>query len=59
LCKALTIPISGIFKIGQDYGCLNMLESSDSGYRVKLLNFTPQNALFGAENSEPELTLAR
>jgi probable phosphoglycerate mutase len=41
LCEALGIPIANIFKIGQDYGCLNILECGTHGYRVKFLNFVP------------------
>ncbi len=48
LCEALAIPLANLFKIGQDFGCLNVLESNSSGFRVKLLNFTPQNALIEA-----------
>jgi len=57
LCEALGIPISNLFRIGQEYGCLNVLEQTSSGYRVKLVNFTPQNALLESErfvfNAEP------
>jgi len=50
LCEALSIPISNLFKIKQEYGCLNVLECGDSGYRVSLLNFTPWNGMFAADH---------
>lgn len=46
LCEALGIPIANIFKIGQEYGCLNILEYGTRGSRVKLLNFVPHRAAF-------------
>lgn len=39
LCHILGIPLANLFKIAQDYGCLNVLHSSSAGYRVQLLNF--------------------
>jgi len=44
LCEGLGIPIANIFKIGQEYGCLNILEYGTRGCRVKLLNFVPHRA---------------
>lgn len=41
LCDALGIPVQKLFSIGQDYGCLNILEFSDSGVRLRLLNYVP------------------
>lgn len=38
LCQALGMPVAGLFRIGQDYGCLNILVNSDRQYRVQLLN---------------------
>ena len=55
LCEALAIPLANLFKIGQDFGCLNVLESKGSGFRVKLLNFTPQNALMEAADYSERL----
>jgi probable phosphoglycerate mutase len=45
LCEAVGVPLANVFKFGQDYGCLNILEFEDRSCRVKLLNFSPQNAL--------------
>lgn len=38
LCQALGMPAAGLFRIGQDYGCLNIIVSSERQYRVQLLN---------------------
>jgi probable phosphoglycerate mutase len=53
LCEALGIPISNLFRIGQQYGCLNVLECGDSGYRVTLVNFTPGNMPFETNSVSP------
>lgn len=41
LCDALGIPAAGFLRIGQDYGCLNILEYAPDRVRVHLLNFVP------------------
>lgn len=41
LSEGLGIPIANLFKIGQEYGCLNVLEYGTRGCCVKLLNFVP------------------
>jgi probable phosphoglycerate mutase len=41
LCGALGIPIKSLMNIGQDYGCINLIEYSDSRLRVHLLNYAP------------------
>ncbi|HWR41702.1 histidine phosphatase family protein [Sporomusa sp.] len=38
LCSILEMPIANIFRIGQDYGCMNMLTQSRGQYCVKVLN---------------------
>jgi probable phosphoglycerate mutase len=40
LCHALGIPLANVLRIGQTYGCLNILECRGADYCVKLLNFT-------------------
>ncbi len=42
LCYALGIPTANLFRIQQDYGCLNILEIGPAGYRVKLMNFVAE-----------------
>ncbi len=39
LCYMLGMPIANLFRISQDYGCLNIIHCSRSGYRVHLINF--------------------
>jgi alpha-ribazole phosphatase len=38
LCHALGLPVSNLFRIGQDYGCLNLIWYGNEGYQVKLMN---------------------
>jgi probable phosphoglycerate mutase len=41
LCQALGLPTANLFRIEQDYGCLNVLHCDGAGYRVALMNFVP------------------
>ena len=41
LCSALGIPVKNLHRIGQDYGCVNVLEFGGGRARVKLMNYTP------------------
>ncbi|MHB8072703.1 alpha-ribazole phosphatase [Desulfosporosinus fructosivorans] len=38
LCHVLGLPLANIFRLYQDYGCLNIIHHDQAGYRVKLLN---------------------
>lgn len=38
LCHVLGMPLTNIFRLVQDYGCLNIIQYSSSGYQVKLIN---------------------
>jgi alpha-ribazole phosphatase len=38
LCHILEIPIANLFRINQDYGCINIIQCTGSGYRLKLAN---------------------
>ena len=38
LCHVLGIPLNNLFRIGQDYGCLNIISKGKFGFRVKLIN---------------------
>jgi len=38
LCHMLEMPIANLFRIGQDYGCLNVIQCGATGYQVKLVN---------------------
>jgi probable phosphoglycerate mutase len=41
LCEALGIPTSSLMSLGQEYGCLNIIEYSDERRRLQLLNYAP------------------
>lgn len=46
LCRVLGLPLSEVFRLGQDYGCLNVLELPASGpARLLALNLPPGSAL--------------
>jgi alpha-ribazole phosphatase len=38
LCHMLGMPLANIFRIAQDYGCLNLIQCGSTGYQVKLIN---------------------
>lgn len=42
LCSALGIPLQNLNRLGQDYGCLNIIEYGPDGARVRLMNDTPE-----------------
>jgi len=39
LCYILGIPFANLFRMVQDYGCLNVLHAGNFGYQAKLINF--------------------
>lgn len=41
LSGILGMPLANIFKIRQDYGCLNVIAGKNSSYQVELVNFRP------------------
>jgi len=41
LCHILGIPIANMFRIGQDYGCVNIVEQTSERFCVKLINGRP------------------
>jgi probable phosphoglycerate mutase len=41
LCHMLGMPIANLFRLGQDHGCMNLIQLDESGFRVTLLNFVP------------------
>ncbi|MGD8369013.1 MAG: histidine phosphatase family protein [Desulfobacterales bacterium] len=38
LCHLLGMPLANLFRLGQDSGCLNVIEKGAAGFRVKALN---------------------
>ena len=41
LCSVLGIPVKNLHSIGQDYGCVNIVEFGSGRTRVQLMNYTP------------------
>jgi probable phosphoglycerate mutase len=39
LCRILDMPLENLFRLGQDYGCLNIVHHDRSGLRVENINF--------------------
>jgi len=44
LCSVLGIPVKNLHRIGQDYGCVNIIEFAPHRARVQLINYTPLRA---------------
>lgn len=38
LCHVLGMPLSNLFRLGQDYGCVNIFESAGGGLRLQAMN---------------------
>lgn len=38
LCHMLGMPVAHLFRLAQDYGCLNVVQCGAAGFQVKLLN---------------------
>ncbi len=41
LCSVLGIPVRNLHGIGQDYGCVNIIEYGSDRTRVQLMNYIP------------------
>jgi alpha-ribazole phosphatase len=41
LCRLLGMPLDNLFRIGQAYGALNIIEVRPEGYRVQAMNIQP------------------
>jgi probable phosphoglycerate mutase len=41
LCHLLDAPIGGLFRIGQDYGCMNFIDRERHRIRVRAMNIRP------------------
>lgn len=39
LCHILGLPIANLFRLVQDYGCLNIIQRGSAGHQLKLVNF--------------------
>jgi alpha-ribazole phosphatase len=38
LCHLLGMPVANLFRLGQDYACLNVIQCGSAGFQVKLVN---------------------
>ncbi len=43
LCRALGLPLARVLTFGQDYGALSILERTEAGWRLHLLNHTERD----------------
>ena len=41
LCRLLNMPLENLFRLGQTYGALNIIDKRPQGYRVQALNLQP------------------
>lgn len=41
LCRMLGMPLEHLFRLGQDYGCVNSVHPGEQEIRVALMNFRP------------------
>ena len=41
ICQYMGIPLKHVFRLEQDYGCINIVEFSSGYPTVKLLNYQP------------------
>lgn len=40
LCHVLGLSLANLLRIGQGYGCLNIIQCTPAGYQLKLMNYT-------------------
>jgi alpha-ribazole phosphatase len=41
LCRLLGMPLANLFLLGQDFGCINILNRDSQGFRVDSINYLP------------------
>jgi broad specificity phosphatase PhoE len=41
LCSLLEMPLSNLFRLGQDYGCLNVLSCGNNSLQIQSMNILP------------------
>ncbi len=41
LCRILGMPLENLFRLEQDYACVNMLQFASDGIRVAMMNYRP------------------
>lgn len=53
LCSVLGMPLAGLFSLGQDYGCVNIIELDAARVSVRLLNGGPHENRMNDERIKP------
>ena len=53
LCRLLGMPVPNMFRLGQDYGCVNIVELDRRNVRVRLINGRPDAAVAAVPLSSP------
>jgi len=51
LCHLLGMPLDNIFRLGQDYGCMNVIAREAGACRVEVMNFRPWLGFSGEQDS--------
>ncbi len=41
LCHVLGMPLRNLFRLSQDYGCMNIFQPTDGGLRLRAMNWFP------------------
>jgi broad specificity phosphatase PhoE len=49
LCRVLGMPLDRLFRLGQDYGVLNIIETARDPWTVSLMNLKPKSGWIGAK----------
>lgn len=44
LCHLLSMDLARLFRLGQDYACLNLIDTDRTPFRVALMNMAPERA---------------
>lgn len=45
LCRMLCMPLENLFLLGQDYGCVNVIQSVHAGFQASVINCRPYGLL--------------
>jgi GTP:adenosylcobinamide-phosphate guanylyltransferase len=53
LCQSLGTPVAKLFRIGQDYGCVNIIEEEGERICVRLINGRPADLQDRALRNNP------
>lgn len=44
LCRVLSMDLAHLFRLGQDYACLNLIDTARRPFRTALMNLSPEKA---------------